>query len=265
VYVCSALRTCTVEHDAGAVTFDRWVTGFSDSYSGGGYVYSRWAGTCLEVKFSGKQIGWVGPKQPNYGKAEVYLDGVYKTTVDCYAATGTTVALLWTSVVLPDTTHTLRIRLTGTQNPASSGNVVVVDRFLVNSFGTGAIAARFDEQGPQAAFTGTWIKSVNPTYVAKTYSYSRWSGPAYTATFFGSKVAWIGPMTTTYGKANVYIDGAYKGTVDCYSSTMGWRYRIWESASLTRGSHYIQIKPTGTKRAASTNTIVVVDGLDVTP
>ena len=70
-------------------------------------------------------------------------------------------------------------------------------------------------------------------------------------------------MTTGYGKANVYIDGAFKGTVDCYSTTTGWRYRIWESATLTRGSHYIYIKPTGTKRAASTGTAVVVDALDV--
>jgi len=78
-------------------------------------------------------------------------------------------------------------------------------------------------------------------------------------------VAWMGPKTYMYGKANVYIDGTLRATVDCYSATMGWRYKIWESAALTRGSHYLQIKPTGTKRAAATNSIVVVDALDVTP
>ena len=78
-------------------------------------------------------------------------------------------------------------------------------------------------------------------------------------------MAWIGPKTYMYGKANVYIDGAFKATIDCYSATMGWRYRIWESGTLSPGSHYIQIRPTGTKTAASTNTIVVVDALDVTP
>ena len=78
-------------------------------------------------------------------------------------------------------------------------------------------------------------------------------------------MAWIGPKVNNYGKANVYIDGALKGTIDCYSSATGWRYKIWESPTLSSGSHYIQIKPTHTKTAASTNYVVVVDALDVRP
>jgi len=33
----------------------------------------------------GTSVYWNGPKQPNYGKADVYLDGVYQTTVSQYA------------------------------------------------------------------------------------------------------------------------------------------------------------------------------------
>ena len=54
-------------------------------------------------------------------------------------------------------------------------------------------------------------------------------------------------------------------TIDCYSASTGWRYRIWESATLAPGSHYIQIRPLHTKSAAATNYVVVVDALDVTP
>jgi len=75
----------------------------------------------------------------------------------------------------------------------------------------------------------------------------------------GTRVAWIGPKSIPYGKANVYIDGALKGTVDCYSAATGWRYKIWESAALPSGNHTIQVRPTHTKNAAATSFVVVVD------
>ena len=252
-----------VEDQAAGVTFDRWVTGFSGSYSGGTYVYGRWTNTELSARFTGSKVRWRGPRQPGYGKAEVYIDGMYRQTVDCYAAVGTLSDTIFESTVLADTTHTIEIRLTGAKNPASSGNVVVVDRFDVEGSNPKGVGTRLNEQGLYATFTGTWVKAANPTYTSSTYAYSRWPGTSYAAQFTGTKVAWIGPMTNAYGKANIYIDGAYKGTVDCYSAATGWRYRIWESETLALASHYIQIKPTGTKRAASTDTVVVVDAFDV--
>jgi hypothetical protein len=254
-----------IEDQAAGVVFDRFVTGFSSSYSAGTYVYGRWTNTKLEAKFKGTKVRWIGPKQPSYGMADVYIDGVKKATVDCYAAAGSLSETLFESAVLANTYHVLEIRLTGAKNAASSGNVVVLDRFEVEGVAPSGVGSRLNEQGAYATFTGTWIKAVNPTYTSKTYAYSAWAGPVYTASFTGTKVAWIGPKSLAYGRANVYIDGVFKGTVDCYSSATGWRYRIWESATLSPTSHTIQIKPTRTKSAASTNYVVVVDALDVAP
>jgi len=255
-----------IDDQEGGVVFDRFVTGFSPSYIGGSYVYGRWANTELTARFTGVHIIWEGPKQPNYGMADVYIDNVKKATVDCYAAPldSKFQTEIFDSGPLgaADSLHTIKIRLTGEKNPLSFGNVVVVDRFhIYREAESGPWEYRQNESA--GTFTGTWIKATNPTYTLSTYAYSRWAGPIYSASFTGTKVAWIGPKTYMYGKANVYIDGAFKGTVDCYSATMGWRDRIWESAALPYGTHTIQIRPTGTKTAASTNTIVVVDGLDV--
>jgi hypothetical protein len=68
-------RTIAVQHDAAGVVFDRWVTGYSGAYSGGGYVYGRWTGTELTASFTGARVRWIGPKQPSYGMADVYIDG----------------------------------------------------------------------------------------------------------------------------------------------------------------------------------------------
>jgi hypothetical protein len=118
-----------------------------------------------------------------------------------------------------------------------------------------------------AALSNTWVEASNPTYHAKTYAYSRWENAALTMTFSGTKVAWIGPRTTQYGKADVYVDGAKLATVDQYranAATQGWRERVWESGTLSTGTHTIQIRPTGTKNAASTAANIVIDAIDVT-
>ena len=257
----------TIEDQAAAVYFDRFVTGFGGAWSDGTYVYGRWADTALKASFTGSKIRWCGPKQPAYGKADVWVDGVYRATVDCYAPadSATSSTVIWESPDLADGPHTLEIRLTGAKNEASSNYIVVIDKLEVEGGAPGPTATRVSEQGSHAAFIGTWVTGANTTYTDSTYAYSRWSGPVYKAYFSGTKVAWIGPKTNTYGYAKVYIDGAYMATVDCYApaATTGWRYKIWESAELTPGTHTIEIRPTGTKRAASLNTIVVVDSLEV--
>jgi len=71
----------------------------------------------------GSKVKWIGPKQPAYGMADVYIDDVLVASdVDCYApAPGALSATIWESGTLTDTAHTLAIRLTGHKNAASTG------------------------------------------------------------------------------------------------------------------------------------------------
>ncbi|MDY0086966.1 MAG: YCF48-related protein, partial [Coriobacteriia bacterium] len=45
ILLTTARPTLTIEEDAAGVVFDRFVTGKGAAYSGGGYIYGRWAGT----------------------------------------------------------------------------------------------------------------------------------------------------------------------------------------------------------------------------
>ncbi|MBE0418234.1 MAG: hypothetical protein IBX63_10760 [Coriobacteriia bacterium] len=257
--------TFTIHHHSAGVTFDRWVSGYSTAYSGGGYVYGRWTGTKLSVRFTGTTIRWYGPKQPFYGMADVYLDGGKVATVDCYASAeeATLSEVIWESGTLSDAPHTLEIRLTGAKNPASTSNIVVIDYFEVEGAAPAGGGQRIDETA--GTLSGPWIYGTNRTYINGGYHYSKYSNATFTATFEGTKVAWIGPKTGNYGRAKVYIDGVQQGSVVSQYGTMGWRERVWESKTLTPGDHTIKIVPTGTKDAASKSTIVVIDALDVTP
>jgi len=262
--------TIPLEHDAAGVVFDRFVTGYSTAYSGGGYVYGRWTGTILKASFTGSSIEWIGPKQPGYGMADVWIDGTkVATDVDCYqAAPGTLSAVIWESGTLSDGPHTIEIRLMGDKNPASSGYVVVLDKFEVTGAAPSGLGTRYDDSTATPGYSGTWLPYINPTYFNTSYAYSRWAGAAFTVDFEGTQVSWIGPQTPNYGMAEVWIDGAYVTTVDCYRAnlaTQGWREVVWQSDVLPPGAHTLSIRPTGTKNPAATAANVVIDAVDVRP
>ena len=136
------------------------------------------------------------------------------------------------------------------------------EAFVVENADPSCMSARVSESA--GTFSGAWVTCANTSYTDSTYRYSRWAGAKIRYAFTGTKVAWIGPRALNYGRADVYIDGVRKGTVSQYG-VLGWRYRVWESSALATGSHTIEIRVLGTKDAVSTNTIVVVDGFDVTP
>jgi hypothetical protein len=269
--VQAPVGTFVLEHDAAGVIFDRFVSGYSTAYSGGGYVYGRWTGTVLKASFTGSSIKWVGPKQPGYGMADVWIDGTkVASDVDCYApdAEKTLSATIWESATLTDGPHTIELKLVGHKNAASPGFVVVLDRFELAGTAPSGLGTRYDDSTAAPGYTGTWLPYINPTYVNKTYAYSRWTNAAFTLAFTGTQVSWIGPRTPNYGMADVYIDSVKVATVDTYRAnlaTQGWREVVWTSNVLTPGAHTLSIRPLGTKNPAATAANVVVDAIDVRP
>ncbi len=263
-------KTITIDNAEGGVTFARYFTGLGASFSGGSYTYAYsrapFVGTRLEARFYGNQVKWIGPKQDFYGKAKVYIDGVYKTTVDCYSATPVASTAIYTSPTLSEAWHTVTVEMVDGRNPASTNNVVVIDHFEVTGAAPKKAATRLSETA--GTFTGNWIPVAgNPTYTDSTYAYSYWLGHRYTLRFTGTKVAWLGPKVYNYGRAGVYLDGVYKGTVSQYAApaVTAFRAKVWESATLASGTHTLEIRPLATKDAASAGKVIVLDAFDVTP
>ena len=72
-------------------------------------------------------------------------------------------------------------------------------------------------------------------------------------------MTWVTARGPAYGKAQIWIDGALKQTVDLYRSAQQWQYKI-TIAGLTSGLHNVVIKVLGTKNSAASNDGVVIDG-----
>ncbi len=99
--------------------------------TGGDEHNSANTGDTATVAFTGSSISLYGTLTPRGGVAAVSLDGGPETLVDYYAPTDESQAVAYRSPPLSDASHTLTVRVTGTNSPASSDTVVSVDRIVV--------------------------------------------------------------------------------------------------------------------------------------
>lgn len=95
--------------------------------------YSNTSGNYYTVKFTGTQAKIYAEKSSGQGIVGVSIDGGTETMVDAYATTRSEQQLLYTSPTFASgTTHTLKVRITGTKNASSSGTYAAADRVDVS-------------------------------------------------------------------------------------------------------------------------------------
>jgi hypothetical protein len=76
--------------------------------------------------------------------------------------------------------------------------------------------------------------------------YTTAKGAATTYSFTGSSVSWVAYRGPNRGSAAVYVDGAYKGTVDLYAATYSPQAVVVAASWGSNGSHTLGILCLGT-------------------
>jgi len=104
-----------------------WTTTSSTAYSGGSARYSRAAGASLTYAFSGRGIGVTFGRGPTRGQIKAYIDGVYVSTIDTYAATSSFGWVGFARNFSAYGSHTIKLVVVGTAGRPT----VVVDAFEV--------------------------------------------------------------------------------------------------------------------------------------
>ncbi len=136
-----------------------WSHVSDQSYTTGDYdqteSFSDTAGDSLSVTFTGTGVQWIAPDASNHGIADVYLDGTQVATVDGYAPSTEFQQVLYSVSGLTDTSHTLKIVVSGQKNPASAGTYVSVDAIDVP---TAAQQADYYPVVPQAPGTAITLQ-----------------------------------------------------------------------------------------------------------
>jgi hypothetical protein len=94
--------------------------------------YSNDTGGYVQYTFTGTGIQWIGDKESNDGKANVYIDGVLDTSnIDLYAYPNKFQQILYSKTGLSNGSHTIKIVPTGTKNASSYDTIITVDAFQV--------------------------------------------------------------------------------------------------------------------------------------
>jgi hypothetical protein len=92
-----------------------WGNLSTSTASGGSLRYSTARGATATFRFSGSSIAWVSTRGPGRGAAYVYIDGVYVQTVNLYATSGHSRAIVYAQNWATVGVHTIRIVVAGTR------------------------------------------------------------------------------------------------------------------------------------------------------
>ena len=234
--------------------------------------YDATAGDYAAMTFNGTQIAYYAVTDSKHGIAAVSIDGGPETLVDLYSPNRTGDVPVWRSPVLAAGTHTLKIRVTGTKNAASSYHWITIDRAEIT--GSPPPVVTVDD-----AVQGTGVNQFN--YVGSGWGHaSGEGGPAYpydgtnsydltpgdyaTMTFNGTQIAYYAVTDSKHGIAAVSIDGGPETLVDLYSPSRTGDVPVWRSPVLPAGTHTLKIRVTGTKNTASSGYYVTIDRADIT-
>jgi hypothetical protein len=90
-------------------------------------------GNYATVSFTGTMVQLYGVTDNIHGIGAVSIDGGPESNADFYSATRRGYQLVWTKTGLSNGTHTLKIRVTGNQNPLSGGVCIVLDAIVASS------------------------------------------------------------------------------------------------------------------------------------
>ena len=100
---------------------------------------NKWAnsGAKFTTTFTGSKIYLLGTKDPNHGKADVYIDGEKVATIDTAASARSLGQVIFTSPDLPHGEHTLELRVT-------SKAIGIESAYVINNNGLGMIGLEMD-------------------------------------------------------------------------------------------------------------------------
>ena len=122
-------HTLVYDPSSYSLGWQSWPVGGAFSNTEKGAAGTNGIGAVATFTFTGTKVGLYARKDINWGIAEVTLDNQPPVNVDLYSSTQMLNQLVYQSGNLSATTHTLKVKRLGTNNPQSSGSMISIDGF----------------------------------------------------------------------------------------------------------------------------------------
>lgn len=251
VAAATAFRGLRSVQETSAAVGERWQPVSSAAALGGSFVREHLAGAKASWSFTGTSVTWWTVTGPTQGRAYVYVDGVRVKAVNNYAASQHFhVARKVTGLAAK--THRIQVFVRGLKGAkAGKGTFVSIDGFTVGSATTNT---------PSLAMVWRTVKNTHLS--AGAASVTDLARSAVLLTFRGTGVTWFTVHGPAQGKAQVWLDGALKMTVDNYAATT--TFGVKRSLSkLADKVHTLRIVVLGKHRAAAKGNSIQVDRFTV--
>ncbi|HET9851604.1 MAG TPA: hypothetical protein VFP56_03745, partial [Candidatus Limnocylindrales bacterium] len=110
-----------------------------------------------------------------------------------------------------------------------------------------------DESRTGITFAGSWPSVPDATALNGALRASSTAGASVTYAFTGRDVAWVAAKGPGLGRARVYIDGSFSGTVDLQASSDRARQGVYRVHWSESGRHVIKIVVEGTAERPEVN------------
>jgi glucose/arabinose dehydrogenase/PKD repeat protein len=133
--------------------------------------------------------------------------------------------------------HTYRFRVRAVDNAGNFGAWMYGPTSRITAISQASSAVRY---------AGTWSNATSTTiWWGGTAKASSTAGSTASYTFTGRAIAWVAVKAPTRGKAQIFINGVLKATVDLYASTVLKQHVIWQTSGGV-ATRTIMIKVLGT-------------------
>jgi hypothetical protein len=236
------------------------------AWSGGTAMQSSVPGARASFGFTGDSVTWIGYRSFGSGIARLFVDGLFLTEIDLFSRSDESATRVFSVRRLAPGNHVLAIEVTGRSNSESLGNAVVVDAFDVPA----PVVSHLQDSDPDVTYTGGWTHEdgwTGPTskpWSGRSVSSARAAGASASLPFHGTRIDWVGYRAPEGGIARVFIDDVFAGEVDTYLHTPQLQPTLFRAAGLADTDHTLRIEVTGTAHPSATDTLVFIDGFDVT-
>lgn len=105
--------------------FGKWDNDNYEPYHEKSVKKTETAGSTVQFSFRGADVYWRTVKGPDCGKADVYIDGQFQKTIDCYASKITADQFGFIKTGLdPNVAHSIKVAVRGDKGSLSNGNVI---------------------------------------------------------------------------------------------------------------------------------------------
>jgi GH25 family lysozyme M1 (1,4-beta-N-acetylmuramidase) len=242
-----AFRGATLQQENSRAVRYGWATVANPNTYNGSYTVERLAWAKATYRFTGTSITWYTLTAPSQGLALVYIDNVLKGSFNQFASS-VHYHVPRTFSGLASGPHTLQIVPRGLKGSSSGTNTLVsIDAFKVGTTLDGT---------PDAVYS--WRRASSSSASGGAYAVSDLNGATASFTFRGTGVDWYTMVGPDQGKAQIWVDGVWKATVDNYAASRAFNVRR-SIRYLADALHTLQIRVLGQRRTASTGRFVVVD------